>query len=82
MKTLIGTLAFALASAWLGPALDDNSAEQAMADEAIEAQQIERIKRQAYQSAERRCLESRGLGAVPMVDDFGNFSGCAARRKS
>ena len=61
-------------------ACDDNGLEQALADEAIQAQHDETWKADRVAKQISACLERRGPGAVPVFDEVGFVVGCLARK--
>lgn len=75
MNHLLLALTVALALAWLGPALDDHSTEQAIADDLEQAAREEHRQERIAQAARKTCGENAGL---IWLDDT-NFR-CATKR--
>lgn len=63
-------------------ACDDNGLEQALADEAIQAQHDETWKADRVAKQISDCVDKRGPGAAPVFDEVGFVVRCEARRKS
>lgn len=64
MKTAMSVLAIALVLGWLGPAIDDNSLDQAMADELEQAQREAQAQERFDRAARQVCGENAGYRLV------------------
>lgn len=81
MKQIFLSIVFLLALGSLGFYLDDNSLDQALADEIQQAQKDEGWKARRVAKQISDCVQDRGPGAAPVFDESGFVVECKKRRK-